>query len=433
MKVFVAHVVSLYMMAVLVVPSLVIGATEQELNDLWNAIRNNKIEKVQALIEADPALVNAYLDNGRTPVIQAVYSGTQKNKEVTQLAHYLVKKGADVNGAATGQGIGKAAKPEDWEKGETALMFAIRTDAAMPWIDFLLAQPNLEVDKTNAEGDTALLLALKVSNNKKPSLKVFQVVDALLKKGASIDHVNNNGENAFLIAIKAYPFFTVSWPKEHKKYKKEWSSEQQAFAEKLHFGSDEILQRIYVAWRVLLEQLSSQFTKHINHQNAHGETPLLRSAMKMKDHYGLNQDGTLVKLLIEKGARIDHKDMEGNTALMRASYYGNAAIVKALLKAGAAVNIQNKEGNTALMEAAKGSFQKSSLKSLIQAGEEPEYEGVVELLLSYKGNLDLKNKHGRTALEIAKEGKNKDVYKLLQEAQDKKAASRNQKTSKKMA
>ena len=56
----------------------------------------------------------------------------------------------------------------------------------------------------------------------------------------------------------------------------------------------------------------------------------------------------VVKYLIDKGVKIDAKDIKGDTALILASRYGYIKVVKYLVDKGADVEAKNNEGMIAL-------------------------------------------------------------------------------------
>ncbi|KAL1507235.1 hypothetical protein AB1Y20_008084 [Prymnesium parvum] len=81
--------------------------------------------------------------------------------------------------------------------------------------------------------------------------------------------------------------------------------------------------------------------------NSHsGETALMKACW-----YG---QGSVVDVLLKFGANIDHQDMGGDYPTLFAAFHGHNDIVKALCKAGAKVDLQNQSGHTALMIAVCG-------------------------------------------------------------------------------
>ena len=60
-----------------------------------------------------------------------------------------------------------------------------------------------------------------------------------------------------------------------------------------------------------------------------------------------NGHGRILKILLTKGAKIDHQTKEGYTALMRASQYGHTEIVLTLMDTGANLKLRNNRGLTA--------------------------------------------------------------------------------------
>jgi len=91
----------------------------------------------------------------------------------------------------------------------------------------------------------------------------------------------------------------------------------------------------------------------------------------------------LVKLLIAKGAAVNHRDGDGSTALMYAARNGDTQAVNVLLRNGAEVNIADKEGETALMKAAASSCNEETVRALLSAG----------------ADLSLRDHKGRNALD----------------------------------
>ena len=134
-----------------------------------------------------------------------------------------------------------------------------------------------------------------------------------------------------------------------------------------------------------------------------------------------NQD--YLSYLIDKGALLNEKNKDGNSALMIASLYNHIKNIRLLLKNGAMINEQNNGGDTALHlalnEYNNNSIQEKLVKILIDKGFNiniQNNEGISPLMLALKNNLiscamllyeagakvDLKDKNGKTATDYCK-------------------------------
>ena len=94
----------------------------------------------------------------------------------------------------------------------------------------------------------------------------------------------------------------------------------------------------------------------------------------------------IVKMLLDKGAKVNQKTVDGNSALIFAAIEGNVNSVKLLLESGSSVNESNNEGKTPLIFAV-----------------EDDEEEIVKILLKYGANPTQQNKDGKNAIDIAKE------------------------------
>src|SRR5216683_1405726 len=104
---------------------------------------------------------------------------------------------------------------------------------------------------------------------------------------------------------------------------------------------------------------------------------------------------------LDKGADVNARDCDGDTALMLAAERGHIELVKVLLKNGADVNAANLNGETALMRAA--------------------YRGhvdVVKELLAYGADANARNAFGNTAATLAAHNGHSKVESMLREAHD---------------
>jgi hypothetical protein len=82
----------------------------------------------------------------------------------------------------------------------------------------------------------------------------------------------------------------------------------------------------------------------------------------------------IVKLLVEKGAKLDIKNKDGDTALIDASSTGGTEIVKLLVEKGAKLDIKNKDGKTALDLAKDPEIKKMLLKAQEKRNEKSGQE-----------------------------------------------------------
>jgi ankyrin repeat protein len=96
-----------------------------------------------------------------------------------------------------------------------------------------------------------------------------------------------------------------------------------------------------------------------------------------------------IRLLVERGTNIDHRDKAGRTYLMSAIDYDNPEIASLLISRGADVNAADFNGHTALMFAVKGTLTAS------------DTDQICAQLLSKRADRAAKNVDGKTALDIA--------------------------------
>ncbi len=108
----------------------------------------------------------------------------------------------------------------------------------------------------------------------------------------------------------------------------------------------------------------------------------------------------VVKVLLDRGAKVNAADAEGRTALHEAIGWG-VETVRPLLDKGADVNARTKSGETPLMLAAAGNQP---------TGCQPE---VVRLLLDKKADVNARDDDGRTPLMFAAENGRLENAKLL--------------------
>ena len=119
--------------------------------------------------------------------------------------------------------------------------------------------------------------------------------------------------------------------------------------------------------------------EEINHQDAHGNTPLNYLC-------AMGTDEDVIVALIAKGADVKMPNKNGAVPLIHAVYSKmSPVVIKALVDAGADVNFQNDSGGTALQ-----------IACVCKAGAD-----VINALVDLGADVDLANSHGHTPLTFA--------------------------------
>ena len=123
----------------------------------------------------------------------------------------------------------------------------------------------------------------------------------------------------------------------------------------------------------------------INKVGKYGNTALMKAVREGR--------ADITKELIDAGAELEIKNIDGNTALWNASFGQDYDCVRYLVEAGIQLDSQNDNGVTALMYCAS-------------AGK----NSMVELLLNYNANKELTNLDDFKAIDLAA---NSTIYKML--------------------
>ena len=128
----------------------------------------------------------------------------------------------------------------------------------------------------------------------------------------------------------------------------------------------------------------------INHPNRYGQTML-----SWATESGFVE---LFAILLHFEPDLDKQDLTGNTALHEAVHFLRCELVKALLDAGADPNIQDKDGWTPIMLLAFG-----YRNQFILGQTEQRERYVLKYLLRYEADYHMKDRKGKTAIDIALE------------------------------
>ena len=103
--------------------------------------------------------------------------------------------------------------------------------------------------------------------------------------------------------------------------------------------------------------------------------------------------------LIQRGAELESRDIDGYTALMYAANGGQLRTLELLLDAGADVNARDNEKSTPIMFAAQHGHAE-----------------IVRALAEHGADLDARGDHGLTALGFARQNGHEEVARVLEEA-----------------
>ncbi|MBQ9389089.1 MAG: ankyrin repeat domain-containing protein, partial [Synergistaceae bacterium] len=308
--------------------------------------RSGDAEKIEEAITDNGANINAKGKDGRTPLIEATYSGKAGAVEVllqygadvhekdnegrtalmsannAEVAEVLWEYGADINP----QDLINAADKGYSDVAECFLKHGVHiadinaallksvSEERIKLAEFLLKH-EADVNAKNNKGNTALMMAAEKGRAK--------VVEVLLKHGADINAKNNGGDTAlWLAADKGYSEVAELLMKNGADADVNAAlidatlrkSKQAAEFFRTH-GAD-------VKVAEIAEFLRNNHAADVKAKNNDGETALVWAAKK-----GYAE---VAELLLKHGAGVNAKDKQGYTALMRAAKKGHADVAKLL-------------------------------------------------------------------------------------------------------
>ncbi|WP_372369366.1 ankyrin repeat domain-containing protein [Candidatus Uabimicrobium sp. HlEnr_7] len=277
---------------------------------LGEAIKSNNLDIIPTLVKMG-ANIDEKDKNGNTYLI-ATANYPSQDKDIKKIST-LLEAGADVNVQNS--------------KGDTVLMQAVgamyfQKDNALKIIDMLLNE-KCDVNIKNKKGETALSQAF--------SKKYVDIAKQLIAKSANVNVKNSRGDALI---------FSVLDEAELLKLLVENGAELNVYN---RTGYTPLMQSLYYEYNDAAKYLIEKSTDVNGGNSKNQTTPLIYAIENLE----------FMKLLLEKGANVKAKDKYGNTALLKACSMKNIDIVKLLLEKGADINQQDSYGNTTLMNAMK--------------------------------------------------------------------------------
>lgn len=220
----------------------------------------------------------------------------------------------------------------------------------------------------------------------------LELVKLLLEKGADINKKSTDG---------SFPLIVSIWRQEPDLSK--FLLEKGANPDMTYEEKTPLFVAVFKGKYKFVEILL-QFNANVNTSTSRNETPLMAAAIH-------GYDALTSLLLKQPNIIVDAQNVGHNTALYLAAKHWHFKIVKKLLEAGSNPNIQCEDNRTALMLAvynmdieminllmsykANINAQDNDGDSVVMYAVRPF---ILEELLEFKPNLELKNRHGQTAL-----------------------------------
>jgi len=282
--------------------------------------------------------------NGRTALTIASALG------YTDMMKTLLSLGADVNFETTSR--------------KTALMMAAKEGRESSVL--VLIAHGVDINAQNCDGTTALMVAA-VSGQ-------LHVVRLLLQHNADVEIVDHDGKDALIAAKLAHAHDAVKQLELH-------------------------IEKLPKDLRRKSIDKKGNFIGIDNQEEVEGgkQKPKGLGAVKIYQNAIVGNDFDVVcRLIRRKMVKPNVETVSGETALMRASWYGRVKEMELLLAMGSEVDYQNKKGRSALMSAAKNN--------------QPD---AIDFLISWGAYIQLQDVDGWTALMLAAENGSTEAVRSL--------------------
>lgn len=358
---------------------------QAELFPLHAAILANDRERVRSLLANPDIYVNALDDDGNAALHLAAYAYVEAVPLLLTMRPEI-----DVNLKNKNQ-----STPLDC----LILLDLHRAEARLAAISALLEKP-VNINEQNREGNTALLLAIKLLPSAVPLL--------LRQPGIDVNIANNQGETPLLCAVR----YQLSLPRLSALLEKPMkiNAQNREGNTALHLA----IQLLPTAVPLLLRQPGI----NLNIANGYGETPL---------HFAVRYQLSLKLLLAEKEIDVNPDTNSSLTPLHLAMLYNRLEPIMTLLAAGADFHVKDKLNRSLLHLAGQPDilayflqFMQAYINDCDIQGRTPLHTAAmnqspecIRLLVAAGANVNAKDDNGDTALHFAIQGSGSALQALL--------------------
>ncbi|AEF55528.1 ankyrin repeat domain-containing protein [Marinomonas posidonica] len=409
---------------------------------LHQSVQNNSFKEVKYLLNngANPNLANK---QGRLPIhLLNTKKTLTSDEQQANILSILAKFGADINTKGIDQ--------------KTPIIEAIINNKPLS-VETLL-EYQADIEKTY-QSNTPLMLAVQTGN--------ITIVNDLLSKHQKFNRQNNANHTAMHFTALAETKGTdKELAKIAKKLLKSGVKIQESYQKDII--NEAIKNHRPLVARVLMEASETRFTPNrdlfsplmdavytgdlslvksilkqdvdVNFKDSKGWTALLLSSHKSSENED-DQQTSIIKRLIKSGATLDTLNKENNSALNMAIESGRYDIADMLIEEHINTNLKNIDGETALIKAIQVN-NIELVEQLISAEsihttdahlwtplhfsvahpdtqEKTEETSITEFLLSLNANLNAQNDQGETPLHTAiKHSATNDAILLLEQGAD---------------
>ncbi len=393
---------------------------------LLEAVPTGNVSCINILLaaNADPLVTD---NDGITTVISAASQGH------AELVKLFASKGVDINKVTNSGGSALMFAASEGHNETAKLLIELNADVSIATkatpeyraqVEEALSEKREGIEP-HKDDVTALHVAALGGH--------MFVVELLVKAGANINAVDEDGMTPLLNAVKGNFANVAKYLVEHGANPNDIFIDEKGKSHNMlmdsimvsnnefsllliekganisYLDEDKVsiaTQAAYLGQLEIIKQLISRNADIIS-SNTEGINPLIASSSE--GHHEIVKE-----LLATKKIDINAKDKDGTNALMAASVRGHKEVVSLLLQNGAEVNSQNVDGHTPLMFAYNGKNQVESLldkyaeyltddndnsTKIIKDALQTHIE-VVQLLLDYKADPTMKDKEGHTALDF---------------------------------